>query len=274
MQSKFLVRKGVVAAIILAVSVGCDEPTSIGALKPGSSIGRVAGDTIMTLTDTTDGYSYTLNLVRRTVRRSDGETMLLDGEQYLMTHATFEGIVASDPLAADLLAGGTVDCSTLPPDDPRCVDPQMVAPGGGDAEVAYSGGDICTNIVDIGIARANAYRSSKWTWLRSAFGAAGAEFINGAFYKVMPAGSAVAAAFATEVANHYQNRIQMGVLGAFWNSYNCDSKRVTSSPVYTNGEPGTEAEILQCDDVQDRISFDDGESWHSVWVRICRFKTT
>ncbi len=247
-----------------------------------------------------DGTGYTLDVASQEIRMSDGRVLILDAEQTTDAIGAFSRTITTDPISYE------VSQLTYIPDCGQVVCEYSSSPGQatgvlwrrstssdpgnrkgldigrrpskptGGPTTAQSSSDRCSEVASIAVSRAQEYANSRTSFIKSVWPFAVEEATN-ALKKFMPRGTSVAQYWADKIAQHYATSTAVGILAYTWNTYGCSDRRVTVGPVYMNsggsGGGGGGGNYV-CEDQRWEISFDGGQTWAPIWVKVCYYQMT
>lgn len=256
--------------------------------------------------DGEDGVEYTLDIDQQEIRFSDGRVLILDPEQTSMAAATFHGTLVADAEASDLQNLPDPNCTNPDPafcgieaqsasgqSDPSSTVLWRVASVGSEtpnwrsakrqqgrrrsnpdnASIASSA-DPCTDVANAALPKTLEYKTQRNSFMKDVWAVAIAEGVNLA-KRFMPRGSAAAADFVNEVADHLHARTSMSVLAFTWNSYSCGSRNVTAGPIFVGGGGGGGAGNFTCHYETWEISFTGWDGpWYPITVTVCSYNQT
>lgn len=284
MKSHWFTRLG--ALTVLAVATACSDLVPTAPTAPESSrvttMSSLQADEV-SIRDEADGTLYTLSTSRSEIRFSDGRIMALTPEQTAKAAATFQATLATDGMVSTFRAADdSKDCSQLPPDDPRCVQPFSSFPVNPLPEISSSfdaqpfwGEDMCTRILNDILPKTMTYGAERTTWLKEIAAMAGGEVINGVKKFALPPGSSVAIAFDLATAKHLRNHITIGFLTALWRDYACHGKNIVGGPIQLYNASGSNFDgsvvVLHC--WEDNAWVELSDMWYPVRVRFCEYRT-
>jgi hypothetical protein len=144
---------------------------------------------------------------------------------------------------------------------------EVLIPGG----PSFLEPDICTDILNAVLPTTVQYASVRNSFMSQLISVAVAEILNGAWVRVVPSGSFAALVLETQLAEHMNARIAVGIVGAMWNMYECGSRNVTGGPVLRLGAGQTGGGAIVCHYETWEISFDGGQTSTDVQVRVCEY---
>jgi hypothetical protein len=135
------------------------------------------------------------------------------------------------------------------------------------AQYGGTANDACTNVVNNAVTTTSAYFNKRTSIIKEVWPSAVAE-VGNALKKTIPYGTAIATQFAAIVAEHRALVVNVNVLAFVWNSYNCSNRTVTAGPIFQAGGGGGGGGYT-CESQHWSISFDNGSTWHGIWVTVC-----
>jgi hypothetical protein len=258
---------------------------------------NTAVPTQLSIVDADDGTQYTLDILAREIRMSDGRVLVLDSLQTLQATAAFSQTIATDPVSAEVAHFTyTPICSKIDP----CPQPDFAVTQppppmwreghaerpirrharvsrqerqgdlglGAFAFASFTSTDPCSDVANVAVTSVTNYANSRTRFIKDPWPLA-TSIGNSALRKMIPPFSSAAQKFADMVTLHYNTSTQVNVLAFYWNTYSCSSKHVTAGPIYQSSGGGSST--YTCEDQRWEISFDGGKTWSPIWVRVCYF---
>lgn len=135
------------------------------------------------------------------------------------------------------------------------------------AQYGGTSADACTNVVNDAVSTASDYFNKRSSFIKDIWEVAVAEAAN-ELIKFLPVGSGAEAALGTKLLEHRAAAVNVNVLAFVWNTYGCSQRTVFAGPVYLPGNY-TQSTNVVCQNQHWDISFDGGNTWHGIWVRVC-----
>ena len=143
--------------------------------------------------------------------------------------------------------------------------------------LSLSYGDPCVDVLNAGASQAAVFTRNRTTAMATARDAVvgelalrGSELV---LEKTLPSGSAAAAAVITEIADRAAARIAVSILAYVWNTNSCGTHvpvaQITLGGAAGGGGGGGGG--LTCHNEGWEISFDGGETWSPITVRVCQY---
>lgn len=276
-------------------------------IEPPATASMTQAVSELTVFDAEDGTQYTLNIAAQEIRMSDGRVLRLDAEQTYKAIGTFSSVIATDPVADDLAT--IADSCEIKCNEPFSVDPSTedsdssldiiwrVVPknrGPGrpkktmgnaystpvfsfaSAVVSVQQSSTCNNIASGAYQKRQEYADNRTSWIKRIWNVAVGETV-GAMTKVIPTGSAAAVELNTMLYEASIVHTQVNIMAVYWNTYSCSTKTVVVNPVYQGGTPsGSGGSIANYTCVYEswQISFNNGATWDTIWVRVCGYEVS
>lgn len=285
-------------------------PAAVPARAARTLVSGYAPDGIhMTMVDESDGVSYTLDMAERTItRNSDGQVLELSQSQTDSAATLFAGSVVSDPSIPGLESvaalgtpsgdcdGITVFCDAALPAGVMLLEPLPAPPKGhkgrgplirrsprsattttaSDGMTAQFFGDPCTNIINAALPKVIEYRGYRASFLKQGFLYSLVRVKNEIVRYVLPFGTKEAVGFSGAMSNYLTAQVAIGWLAGNWKTYNCANVDVVAGPYYHSGGTYTmtpSGGVWVCANETWHISWDGGETWEPISVRVCQFQT-
>lgn len=244
-----------------------------------------ADNTTATIVAYDDGRSYTLDLATSEIRRDDGATLVLDASMMADAADAFVAVVETDymtetPITPPVCRDETceVDPMSASADSViiRKATPEEITKHKNDkkdkdkkkdgAFSLTSNYGPCEDIYREWSAMYYQHQNARSSWIKDLFTSVMAGVA------IQPNKWAVPTSFAAFVADWaselgYRN-IRFGILGTYWNSYDCSSQLLR---FYSGMRPGGGGYLRGCVYETWSISFDGGNTWQFVTVQVCHY---
>lgn len=270
--------------------------------------GLVQDGTTMTMVDEDDGVQYTLDIAARTItRQSDGAVLELTEGQADSAAAAFAGAVRNDPSIPGLEAIGALSgaptpgpctgmdgnyCDASALQDPMLIQPirdaakghpgkrplvrRRTATGTEPVMASILNGDPCTNIINAALPKVIQYRGARSSFLKRGFRSIFQKLKDAFVSFFLPPGSSDAMEFSQSLFEYATAQVAVGFLAGEWTSYGCRGDlSVVAGPYYHVG--GTYSTTptggsYTCAQEQWEISWDGGQTWEAISVKVCQFQ--